>query len=131
MVAGGSTSDSDPIVYVDRSDVLEGRLDELKARVRALIAFVDAQQPQMATYGFYLDEEANQMTVVSVHPNSASLERHTEIGAPEFRKLAPSSRFGRSIARAGRTVVYPEFGRAAAMGRRVIDAHRHRVGRQT
>ena len=89
MVAGHSASGSDPIVYVDRSDVLEGHLDELKAGIRALIAFVDAQQPQMATYGFYLDEEANQMTVVSVHPNSASLERHAEIGGPEFRKLAP------------------------------------------
>lgn len=27
------------------------------------------------------------MTVVSVHPDSASLERHVEIGGPEFKKL--------------------------------------------
>jgi len=27
--------------------------------------------------------------VVSVHPNSTSLERHIQLGAPEFRKLAP------------------------------------------
>lgn len=28
------------------------------------------------------------MTVVAVHPDSASLERHMEIGSGEFRKLA-------------------------------------------
>lgn len=43
----------------------------------------------MAAYGFYLDEVANQMTVVAVHPDAASVERHVEMGAPEFRKLAP------------------------------------------
>jgi hypothetical protein len=84
--AGGSTG---PVIYVDRSDVQEGRWSELKAGIRALVAFVDTHQPQMATYGFYLDEDAQQMTVVSVHPNSASLERHMDIGGPEFKKLAP------------------------------------------
>jgi hypothetical protein len=28
------------------------------------------------------------MTVVAVHPDSASLELHMDIGGPEFRKLA-------------------------------------------
>jgi len=78
-----------PIIYVDRSDVHRDRWDELKAAIRSLVAFVDAHQPQMATYGFYLDEDADRMTVVSVHPNSASLERHVDIGGPEFKKLGP------------------------------------------
>lgn len=78
-----------PVIYLDRSDVDEGRSEELKAGIRALVAFVEANQPQMATYGFYLDEGKNHMTVVSVHPDSASLERHIEMGGPEFRKLAP------------------------------------------
>ena len=89
MVTREHTSGADPIVYVDRSDVREGCLDELKIRIRALVAFVDAHQPQMATYAVYLDEQAHEMTVLSVHPNSASLERHIEIGASEFRKLSP------------------------------------------
>ena len=42
----------------------------------------------MITYGFYIDEEAARMTVVAVHPDSESLERHMEIGGGEFRKLA-------------------------------------------
>ena len=82
-------ADSGPLIYIDRSDVHEDRWDELKAGVRELVRFVGLHQPQMATYGFYLNEEANEMTVVSVHPDSASLERHVEVGSPEFRKLAP------------------------------------------
>lgn len=78
-----------PVIYIDRSDVHEGRWDELTAGIRALVAFVDSHQPQMVTYGVYLDDDARQMTVVSVHPDSASLERHVEIGGPEFKKLAP------------------------------------------
>jgi hypothetical protein len=78
-----------PVIYVDRSDILEGVLDDLKAGIHALVAFVDKHQPQMASYGFFLDEDARKMTVTSVHPNSASLERHVEIGAPEFQKLSP------------------------------------------
>ena len=78
-----------PVIYIDRSDVHEERWDDLKAGIRALVAFVERRQPQMTTYAFYLDENTNQMTVVSVHPDAASLERHIEIGRPEFKKLAP------------------------------------------
>ena len=89
MTSTDHPSDVAPIVYVDRSRVHEGCLNELQMGIRALVAFVDAHQPQMAMYGIYLDEQAQRMTVVSVHPNSASLERHITLGAPEFRKLAP------------------------------------------
>ena len=78
-----------PVVYIDRSDVHENRWDELKSGIRALVAFVEGHQPQMVAYAVYLDEDAHQMTVVSVHPDSASLERHVDIGGPEFKKLAP------------------------------------------
>jgi hypothetical protein len=43
----------------------------------------------MVAYGFYLDEDAHRMTVLSVHSDSDSLERHMDIGGPEFKKLAP------------------------------------------
>jgi hypothetical protein len=79
---------SDPIVYIDHSQIREGSLDELKAGIQRLVDFIDAREPQLVTYGFYIDEEAGMMTVVAVHPDSASLERHMEVGGWEFRKLA-------------------------------------------
>jgi hypothetical protein len=78
-----------PVIYIDRSDVHENRWEELEGAIGPLVAFVDHHQPQMASYGFYLDGDAYQMTVTSVHPDSASLEHHIDIGGPEFKKLAP------------------------------------------
>jgi hypothetical protein len=77
-----------PVIYIDRSDVHPDTLADLKAGIRALVAFVESRQPQMVTYGFYVDEDKLEMTVVSVHPNAASLERHIEMGGSEFKKLA-------------------------------------------
>lgn len=78
---------SDPIVYIDRSEIREGRLEELREAIDELVAFVDTQEPQLISYGFYLDEEAGRMTVVAIHPDSASLELHMEVGGPQFRKF--------------------------------------------
>ena len=76
------------IVYIDRSDVSEDRKQDLKAGIRRLVNVIQSREPQLISYAFHLDEEAAAMTVVAVHPDSASLELHLEIGRTEFRKLA-------------------------------------------
>jgi hypothetical protein len=81
-------SGSGPIVYLDHSIIRPGSTDELKAGVRRVVEFIEAREPQLVAYGFYIDEAAGTMTVVAVHPDSASLERHLDVGGPEFRKLA-------------------------------------------
>jgi len=88
MADHGTVSASEPIVYIDHSDIQEGSLDELKAGVQRLVDFIDAREPRLITYGFYIDDGAAEMTVVAVHPDSASLELHLDIGSTEFRKLA-------------------------------------------
>jgi hypothetical protein len=88
MASKGTIGSSEPIVYVDHSDIKEGSLEELKAGVRGLVDFIEEREPQLITYGFYIDEDALSMTVVAVHPDSASLELHLDVGGTEFRKLA-------------------------------------------
>ena len=85
----GTGGGSGPIVYIDHSHIREDSIDELKAGVQRLVEFIEAREPQLITYGFYIDEDAARMTVVAVHPDSESLERHMDIGGVEFRKLAP------------------------------------------
>ncbi|HYT78740.1 MAG TPA: hypothetical protein VEQ37_05715 [Actinomycetota bacterium] len=87
MADRGTSTSSEPIVYIDHSDIREGSIEELRAGVRRLVEFIDAREPQLITYGFYIDEDAGKMTVVAVHPDSASLELHMDIGGVEFRKL--------------------------------------------
>lgn len=79
---------SNPIVYVDKSEIREGQLKRLKAAMKKLTAFVEANMPQLLSYGFYLNDDESEMTVVAVHPDSASLAFHLETGAAEFRKFA-------------------------------------------
>lgn len=88
MSGHGTGGGSEPIVYIDHSNIREDSIDELKAGVQRLVEFIDAHEPRLITYGFYIDEDAARMTVVAVHPDSESLERHMEIGGGEFRKLA-------------------------------------------
>ena len=44
--------------------------------------------PRVLSYGFFLDDSRTTMTVVAVHPDSASLEFHLDEGNEEFRKFA-------------------------------------------
>ena len=75
------------VVYLDHSDIDEGRLEDLKEGIRRLVDFIEAHEPRLIAYGFHLDEAARLMTVTAVHPDSASLELHLEVGREEFRKL--------------------------------------------
>lgn len=75
-----------PIVYIDTSTIREGKHAELERAVEHLVAFVEANVPQLVSYGVFLDE--GRMTVVAVHADSASLEFHMDVGGAEFRKFA-------------------------------------------
>ena len=77
-----------PIVYVDVSEIREGRHLELEAAMNHLARFVEPHMPRVASYGFFLGDARATMTVVAVHPDSASLEFHMDEGGEEFRKFA-------------------------------------------
>src|SRR5688500_3724613 len=76
-----------PIIYIDRSDVEPARVADLRKAVSDLVAFIDAREPQLIAYGFSIDEEAGTMTVAAVHPDTASLELHLNVGRGKFRKV--------------------------------------------
>jgi hypothetical protein len=76
------------LVYIDTSNVREGALEELKGAIGELVEFVDANLPRVIAYDVYFSDDGTQMTVVHLHPDSASLERHLEVGGPAFRRFA-------------------------------------------
>lgn len=84
--AGGCELDG-PLVYIDHSDIRPGKLEDLRAAVSALVAFVEEREPRLLSYGFHLDAATSTMTVVAVHPDAASLQLHLQVGGPEFRKV--------------------------------------------
>lgn len=74
----------EPIVAIDTSEVREGQLEDVKAAIKELAEFVDANEPRPIAYNAYLDESSNRLTVLQVHPDSASLEHHMRIAGPAF-----------------------------------------------
>lgn len=79
---------ADPIVSVDTSEIHEGKLDELRAAVAELAAFVEANEADPLSYQVYFSEDGRRMTVVQVHPDAASMERHMEVAGPMFARFA-------------------------------------------
>lgn len=73
-----------PIVYVDSSEVRDGRLTELKAAMEDLAAFVEANEPRLLAYNVYFGDDRARMTVPHINPDSAALEFHMRVAGPKF-----------------------------------------------
>jgi hypothetical protein len=78
---------SGPLIYLDTSDVREGALEELKGAITELAEFVEANQPQLISYHVYVSDDGSQMTVMHVHPDSASLDRYMDVAGPRFGRF--------------------------------------------
>ncbi len=83
---------SEPIIIIDSSEVREGKLDDLKAAMKDLVKFAEANEPEMIAYNVYLSEDGRQVTVLQVHPNSASAEFHMKVAGPPSPSSSSSSR---------------------------------------
>lgn len=79
---------SEPLVYVDTSEVREGSLGTLKEAIRELAEFIDENEPQLISYNVYFSEDGTQMTVMHVHPDPASLDFHMDVAGPRFARFA-------------------------------------------
>jgi quinol monooxygenase YgiN len=79
---------SEPIVVIDRSEIREGKLEELRTAVRELVEFVTSNESLPISYNVYLTPDGTRMTVIQMHPDSASMEFHMRAAASEFPKFA-------------------------------------------
>ena len=79
---------TDPILYIDTSDIRPGQLETVRGLMTDLVAFVKAKEPQLIAYGFYIKEGGEAMTCVAIHPDSASMEFHMDIGWEKFRAFS-------------------------------------------
>jgi quinol monooxygenase YgiN len=79
---------AEPIVTVDTSEIHEGKLEELRAAIAELAAFVEANEADPLSYQVYFSADGRRMTVVQVHPDPASMERHMEVAGPMFARFA-------------------------------------------
>jgi hypothetical protein len=76
-----------PIVYVDHSEIVEGRLGELMDRIGQLVELVEVGEPQLIAYSVYLNAERTEMWVLHVHRDLASMVTHFRVAGPAFRNF--------------------------------------------
>ena len=79
---------AEPILYIDCSEVREGKLEDLKTAMNELVELVKANEPRLIAYNVYITEDGTRMTVVHVHPDSASLEFHMKVAGPAIPRFA-------------------------------------------
>jgi hypothetical protein len=79
---------SAPIIFIDTSEIREGKLPQLKKAISGLVDFVESCEPRPHSYSVYLNEDETRMTVIQFHPDSASMESHMREAAPAFPKFA-------------------------------------------
>ncbi len=75
-----------PLIYVDHSVVRPGKLAELQRSIAELAAFVESNEPQLISYSASFDATGTRMTVIHIHRDAASLDRHMAVAGP---RLAP------------------------------------------
>lgn len=79
---------SQPIVYVDQSEIREGKFAELKTAMNELAEFVERNEPQLIAYNVYFNKDRTRMSVLHIHSDSASLEFHFKVAGRLFPKFA-------------------------------------------
>lgn len=77
-----------PLVYVDASDVRDGALPELKLAMRELSDFVERNEPRLISYAVYFSEDERRMAVVHIHADAASLDYHFDVAGSRFAAVA-------------------------------------------
>ncbi len=55
--------------------------------MKELVDFVEANEPRLIAYTVYFNGDGTRMTVVHVHPDTASLEYHMEVAGPVFHRF--------------------------------------------
>jgi quinol monooxygenase YgiN len=75
---------AEPFVHVGTYTIKPGKAEEARKRIAELVEFVETNEPRMIAFNVYFDEEGSKLTVVQVHPDSASMEFHLQVNAKHF-----------------------------------------------
>src|SRR5258705_1069843 len=67
-----------PFIFIATNRLKAGQLDRERKRVPGLVEFIEANEPRLIAFHEYVNEAGDEVTVVQVHPDAASMEAHME-----------------------------------------------------
>ena len=97
---------SGPLINVFTYTIKPGKQEEARKRIAELVDFVETNEPRMIAFHAYLDQDGKSLSIVQVHPDSASMEFHMQVNAKHFA----TARLARGIHE--RAVLRADLGRA-------------------
>jgi hypothetical protein len=74
------------LIYVGTHAIAPGKLDVAKQVSHEMGAFLEANHPRMLHFGIYIDDDANEMTVIQIHPDEDSLVLHLKLAGERIAK---------------------------------------------
>ena len=75
---------SGPLIVVFSYSIKPGKQEEARKRIAELVDFVETNEPRMIAFNTYLDRDGKTLSIVQVHPDSASMEFHMQVNAKHF-----------------------------------------------
>jgi hypothetical protein len=75
---------SGPLIYVGTYGVKPGNEEQARGRLAELVDFVETNEPRLIAFNAYLDRDGKTVSIVQVHPDSASMEFHMQVNAKHF-----------------------------------------------
>src|SRR6476661_8226382 len=68
-----------PFIFIATNRLKPGPLDRERKRVPGLVEFIEVNEPRLIAFNVYVNETGDEVTVVQIHPDAASMEAHMEI----------------------------------------------------
>ena len=79
---------SEPIVFISRQRIKEGKLDDFKKRYQETAEFIESTRPGTVAFLAYLDEHGTEASLVHVFPDAEAMQAHIQGAAERARKAA-------------------------------------------
>ncbi|MGH9194382.1 MAG: hypothetical protein ACRD1T_01415 [Acidimicrobiia bacterium] len=77
---------SEQVVYVDRFQLREGRLDDFKRYATEVAAFVEENEPGVISFNYYVEEGGSSGTAIFVFPDADALDLHLDLVSSRFQE---------------------------------------------
>jgi quinol monooxygenase YgiN len=75
----------DDVVYLDRFEIRDGKLEEFKRYAEEMAAFVEEEEPGVTSFSYFVDEAEARGTAVFVFSDADALDRHLDVASSRFQ----------------------------------------------
>lgn len=77
---------TDTIIYVDRFEIQDGKIDDLRRYAADIAALAEEEAPGVLSFHYYVDEAGERGTALVVFADAEGLDRYLEVASSGFER---------------------------------------------